>query len=131
MMLMIELATVDSFGRIESIESVRSCLVQSSPSWRFLRSVAVTITITRIPAGGNIFRDKFKNSHFYVLFMPGSQLVGEFIPYFEAAGIKYLDYSKLIDSGNKEFTFEYDTHPTAKGYRAVAAQLVKDLGLYQ
>src|SRR5262249_15792879 len=51
----------------------------------------IKLTAKIIERSRNIFRDKFKNSDFYVLFMPGSQLVGKFIPHFEAAGIKYLD----------------------------------------
>ena len=52
------------------------------------------------------------------------------IPYFERAGVKYLDYSSLIDWPQKGFTLEDKRHPTAKGHRTVAAQLAQDLGKF-
>ena len=76
--------------------------------------------------------EKFRSDDFYVLIHPGSGVMGRrMIPYFESAGIKYLDYSNLIDRAKKEFHLEEGdgAHPTALLYKIVAERLVKDIGI--
>jgi lysophospholipase L1-like esterase len=43
------------------------------------------------------------------------------------AGVKYLDYSHLIDWPAPELTLADGSHPTAQGHRIVAAQLAQEL----
>ncbi len=91
----------------------------------------ISTTARIIEESRNTFREKFNSDDFYVLIYPGASRYGQrIIPYFESAGIKYLDYSDLIDPNKKEFhSGEGDYHPTAQAYKTVAARLVKDIGI--
>jgi hypothetical protein len=51
------------------------------------------------------------------------------VPHFKAAGIKYLDYSTLLDPTDPRFHLAGDLHPTTEAYEIVATSLVKDLDL--
>lgn len=90
----------------------------------------IRITARIIEESRNAFREKFNSNDFYVLIYPGSRYGQRMIPYFESAGIRYLDYSDLIDPTKKAFHLgESDHHPTAQAHKAVAARLVKDIGI--
>lgn len=75
----------------------------------------------------HIYREKFNSDRFYVLIYPGLG-APELLPYLDAAGITYLDYSSLPDIYDKDFWLG-EGHPSAKAHRIVAEKLVHDLGL--
>lgn len=74
-----------------------------------------------------IYQAKFNSDRFYVLIYPGLGYP-DLLPYLEAAGIPYLDYSDLPQMHNDDFWLG-EGHPSAKGHRIVAARVVRDLGL--
>ena len=66
-----------------------------------------------------------------MLLYPGVRRGKDMIPYFERTGVKYLDYSSFIDWPQPGLSLEEPSrHPTAQGHRTVAAQLAKDLGIF-
>jgi hypothetical protein len=77
----------------------------------------------------NVYREKFHNDQFYVLIFPGLG-VPELLPYLDAAGVKYLDYSHLPQMYDEDFWLG-EGHPTAKAHRLVAEKLVQELGLQE
>lgn len=93
-----------------------------------IREDHIRLTARIIEESRNAFKKQFPSGEFYLLLYPGVRRGKEMIPYFERAGVKYLDYSSLIKWPYQEFTIEDDSHPTAKGHRIVAAQLAQDLG---
>jgi len=97
-----------------------------------IREEHIRITARIIEESRNTFREKFHSDDFYVLIHPGSGFRGRrLIPYFESAGIKYLDYSNLIDRTKKKFRLQEGdgSHPTALSHKIVAERLVKDIGI--
>jgi hypothetical protein len=78
----------------------------------------------------DLLEAQFEQVDFYVLFYPGrSQLAPRLVPFLEAAGVDYLDYSGLFDLDRSEYWIVFDGHPTGEGYAAVADRLVEDLGI--
>ncbi len=92
-----------------------------------LREQDLKTTVRIIAESRNIYKEKFNSDEFYVLIYP---TLGrpEMIPYLEAAGISYLDYSDLPDAYDKNFWLG-EGHPAAKGHKIVAQKLVQDLEL--
>jgi hypothetical protein len=84
-------------------------------------------TVRIIEESRNTYRDKFNSDEFYVLIYPGLGFP-ELIPFLEAAGIRYLDYSDIPPIYNDDFWLG-EGHPTAKAHRIVAEKLVQDLGI--
>jgi hypothetical protein len=94
-----------------------------------IREEHIQLTARIITEARMAFHQQFPNAEFYVLFYPGVRHGHDLIPYLATAGVKYLDYSHLIDWPQSEFTQADSAHPTAQGHRVVAAQLAKDLGI--
>jgi hypothetical protein len=76
------------------------------------------------------YREIFGNSNFCVVLYPHSN-PQRVIPYLERAGIRYFDYTGLLDLNKEENHMESDGHPSAKANLIVARQLTKDLGILQ
>ena len=76
------------------------------------------------------FHQQFPDAEFYVLLYPGVRRGQRLIPYLSQAGVKYLDYARLIDWPHPGLTQADGAHPTAQGHKIVAAQLAKDLGIF-
>jgi hypothetical protein len=87
----------------------------------------IRLTAKIIEESRNTFEEEFESDSFYVLFYPGSKYSQKMIPYLKDADVKYLDYSKLIDTTSLDFHIEGDGHPTAQAFETVAAKLVKSL----
>ena len=66
-----------------------------------------------------------------MLLYPGVRHGKAMIPYLTQAGVKYLDYASFIDWPHQGLTQADGAHPTAQGHRIVAAQLAKDLGIFE
>ncbi len=78
------------------------------------------------------FRRQFASDHFYVVLFPvgkrGKEEVEKIIPYFDKAGIKYLDYTMLFRSMPRdEYRIVGDGHPSPKAHKTVAERLSQDL----
>ncbi|MCB9079087.1 MAG: hypothetical protein H6631_15915 [Anaerolineaceae bacterium] len=83
-----------------------------------------------IAASREAFTEEFNSDNFYVLFFPSvSGQANKIIPYLEKANINYLDYSTLYARTQSDLWIAGDAHPSAKGYKIVAAKLVEDLKL--
>ena len=95
-----------------------------------IRKEHIRLTASMIAEARNAFQKQFPSGEFYVLLYPGVRRGKDMIPYFERTGVKYLDYSSFIDWPNQGLPFEDGAHPTAQGHRTVAAQLAKDLGIF-
>jgi hypothetical protein len=80
----------------------------------------------------NCFKEKFGSDKFIVLFWPGSKYTSVMIPYFNMAGIKYIDYHNLekFNDNNNGYNFPVDLHPTKIAYKNMAELLVKDIRKY-
>lgn len=90
----------------------------------------IQLTAKIIEESGKRFRDKFKSEDFYVVFFPGSGLyVQSLKSYFDKLGVKYLDYSELLDKREGDFYLPGDGHPNSKGYFTVARKLAEDLAI--
>ena len=74
------------------------------------------------------FSKLFGNQEFVVLIYPENQ-GKRFIPIFQRAKVRYLDYSELFDPQREDLHIEGDPHPTPKALRLVAEQLSRDLGI--
>jgi hypothetical protein len=78
-----------------------------------------------------VFQQKFGSDDFYVLFWPDSIQVKRLIPYLNAAGVRFLDYSRLpvheMTHGND--VIKYDGHPTALTHKIIALKIIQDLKL--
>ena len=95
-----------------------------------IREEHIRLTARIIEEARNAFHQQFPSAEFYVLLYPGVRHGKDLIPYLAQAGIKYLDYSSFIDWPHPELTLQDSIHPTAHGHRLVAAQLAKDLGIF-
>jgi len=94
-----------------------------------MRAEHFRLTARIIAEARTALHRQFPKAEFYVLFYPGVSRGLDLIPYLTEAGVKYLDYAHLVDWPQPGLTMADHAHPTAQGHRAVAAQLVKDLGL--
>ena len=72
------------------------------------------------------FKRQFPDSEFYLLLFPNNSQ--RILPFLQQEQIQYLDYSQLLgqDAG---YRIPHDGHPAAKAYKAIAEQIVSDLGL--
>ena len=61
---------------------------------------------------------------------PGVRRGKAMIPYLAQASVKCRDYGRFIDWPHQELTLADGAHPTAQGHRIVAAQLAKDVGIF-
>ena len=95
-----------------------------------MREEHIRLTARIIEEARKAFHQQFSSAEFYVLLYPGVRRGKDLIPYLAQAGIKYLDYSNFIDWPHPELTLQDNNHPTAQGHRLVAAQLAKDLGIF-
>lgn len=84
-------------------------------------------TVAVIAAARDEFKKQFQSDEFYVLLYPGNIKVGDIRPQLQAAGIKYLDYSDLLNPQAPENHLPLDAHPTPLAYRRIAEKLVADL----
>jgi hypothetical protein len=85
------------------------------------------LTARIVEESARTFKRQFGSDAFYVLFYPGSGYSASLIPYLKKAGVKYLDYSKLLDMKASGYAIPGDGHPTAKAHQRVAAQLAQDV----
>lgn len=97
----------------------------------------IKLTADIIKDARNNFKTKFKSDNFYVVIYPRSKQCGKkIIPYLEEAGIRYLDFSDLLDKPLMEeklsrdlFYIKGDEHPTARLHEMVAKKLVQELNI--
>jgi hypothetical protein len=92
-----------------------------------LRAQDLEITARLLEESRDIYRQKFGSDQFLVVIYPGLGQP-ELLPYLQAAGIRYLDYSALPAAVEPDFWLG-EGHPTAKAHKMVAEKLVQDLGL--
>jgi len=80
----------------------------------------------------NNYRKDFNNDAFYVVFFPGSKYSSSLIPYLNKAGIKYFDYSSLLDyfHNDRYWVSPLDYHPGPRINSVLAKTLAKDLNIY-
>jgi len=95
-----------------------------------IREEHIRLTARIIAEARAVFSQQFPSAEFYVLLYPGVRRGKAIIPYLAEAGIKYLDYASFIDWPHQELTLPDGAHPTAQGHKIVAAQLAKDLGIF-
>jgi hypothetical protein len=95
-----------------------------------IREEHIRLTARIIAEARTALHQQFPSAEFYVLLYPGVRRGPDLIPYLAQAGVKYLDYSSLIDWPHQGMTQADGAHPTAQGHRIVAAQLAKDLGIF-
>jgi hypothetical protein len=92
-----------------------------------MRSQDYMATVSMIDEARRLFRQKFRSDGFVVLIYPGRG-VPDLLPYLEAAGIDYLDYSDIPEIYHDNFWLG-EGHPTAGAHKIVAEMLVRDLRL--
>jgi hypothetical protein len=96
-----------------------------------IKSRHIGLTARIIEEAQTAFREKFNGSDFYVLLFPEKEFRAQYskklMTYLKDAGIKYFDYTELIDITQEGWTIVGDGHPTAKTYRVVAEKLAQDL----
>ena len=88
------------------------------------------ITSWTIQASRDEFKRRFNSDEFYVIISPGAYNK-DIIPYLQHAGIRYLDYSGLLDPDNPQYHLFQDRHFSRLGYQKMAEQLAADLRLAQ
>jgi hypothetical protein len=89
----------------------------------------IKLTAEIIEESRDRFQQQFHSDNFYVLFYPGTKKGQEMIPYFENAGIRYLDYSQLLNPNDPQFRLDGDPHPTPKAFKIIAEALARDIGI--
>ncbi|GAB3167990.1 hypothetical protein GCM10027291_15850 [Telluribacter humicola] len=72
------------------------------------------------------YQKQFGKNDFYVIIFPGNPIKSEMKQMLQKAGLVVLDYSKLFDLDKYLLPFD-NTHPNARAYQLVAAQLAKDI----
>jgi hypothetical protein len=87
------------------------------------------LTSRMIEEAHKCYQNEFGNENFYVLFYPSYPSCKRIVPYLRRAGIKYLDYAALIDMAKPGNLIELDGHPAPGVHKAIAWQIVKDLGI--
>jgi hypothetical protein len=63
----------------------------------------IRLTNEIIRKSNTLFKEQFKDSEFYVLLYPGNAHARRLKPYLDEAGVKYLDYTALIDRSKPEY----------------------------
>lgn len=97
----------------------------------------IRLTTDMIKEARNNFKTQFKSDNFYVLIYPMSKRYSKkIIPYLKEAGVKYLDFSDLLDKPLMEeklsrdlFFIKDDGHPTARLHEMVVKKLVQELNI--
>jgi hypothetical protein len=72
------------------------------------------------------YQRQFKNDNFYVIIFPGSSLDSSMKTMFDQSGIKYFDYSKLLDLEKNYLPFD-SAHPKGEVYKSVIDKFYSDL----
>jgi hypothetical protein len=72
------------------------------------------------------YQRQFKNDNFYVIIFPGSPLEPSMKTMFDQSGIKYFDYSKLLDLGKHFLPFD-SSHPKGEAYKLVMDRFYSDI----
>ena len=72
------------------------------------------------------YKLQFKNDEFYVIIFPGSPLEPSMKTMFDRSGIKYFDYSKLLDLEKSYLPFD-SAHPKGEVYKLVMDKFYSDL----
>jgi hypothetical protein len=92
-----------------------------------LRAQDLEITARILEEAHDIYQEKFGSDQFVIVIYPGLGQP-ELLPYLQAAGIQYLDYSALPAAVDPTFWLG-EGHPTAKAHKIVAEKLVQELSL--
>ncbi len=84
-----------------------------------------------IAVARDTFRAKFNSDDFYVVIHPDEgDYFEDMEPYFQAAGLKILNYDELMKlDPDQGLAIKGDGHPTGKAHQIVAQHIVADLGL--
>ncbi len=72
------------------------------------------------------YKSQFKNDNFYIIIFPGSHLEPTMKTMFDRSGIKYFDYSKLLDLEKNYLPFD-SAHPKGEVYKLVMDKFYSDL----
>ena len=72
------------------------------------------------------YKSQFKNDKFYIIIFPGSHLKPSMKKMFDESGIKYFDYSKLLDLGKNYLPYD-SAHPKGEVYKLVMDKFYSDL----
>ena len=72
------------------------------------------------------YKSQFKNDNFYVIIFPGSPLEPSMKNIFDQSGIKYFDYSTLLDLEKNYLPFD-SAHPKGEVYKLVMDKFYSDL----
>ncbi|MBC7408196.1 MAG: hypothetical protein H7339_07390 [Arcicella sp.] len=72
------------------------------------------------------YQHQFKNDNFYVIIFPGNPLEPSMKTMFDHSGIKYFDYSKLVDLEKNYLPFD-SAHPKGEVYKLVMDKFYSDL----
>lgn len=88
----------------------------------------ILVTARIIEESSKSFFQKFASKDFFVLIYPGSdrKINSKIKLFLENRGIKYFDYSDLVDMNASSNRLK-DAHPSAATHRTVASHLVQDL----
>ena len=72
------------------------------------------------------YQRQFKNNNFYVIIFPGSPLEPSMKKMFDESGIRYFDYSELLDLEKNYLPYD-SAHPKAEVYKRVMEEFYGDL----
>ena len=72
------------------------------------------------------YQQQFKNNNFYVIIFPGSPLDPSMKRMFDQSGIKYFDYSKLLNLEKNYLPFD-SAHPKGEVYKLIMDKFYSDL----
>ncbi len=91
---------------------------------------AIETTARVIAKARDVFESKTGSDKFVVFLYPGVIHGTALIEHLDTFGVKYLDYSKLIDIKAPGMAIENDGHPTPKANKILAQRLAEDLAVY-
>jgi len=102
------------------------------PPW--INTDHLDLTAEIIEASAQEFSRQFPAGRFYVLLFPGDVRYSEtslsartLIPFLEARGIPYVDYSDAFPMYSAQYAIPGDGHPTPAAYREIARRIAGDL----
>ena len=98
----------------------------------FLREKHYRLTARIIQEARDQYESIFDNDNFYVIISPATHPDHRassvaIIPHLEAAGIKYLDYSRLFSFDQAGYHIPHDGHPSRLANQTIAARLAADI----
>ncbi len=98
----------------------------------FLTARHYRLTARILKAAQDKYKGIFHNENFYVIIAPAthpSVLAASvaIIPFLEKEGVKYLDYSTLIDFSEENYNLKGDGHPTPLANEVIAEKLAADI----